>query len=71
MSNKQGCLLSTHLLHIVIEVISISIIELKEIREIQIKKKVKVSLFADYMISIHKQHQKLYQRASTTDKYLY
>ena len=47
---RQGCLLSPLLLNIVLEVLAIAIREEKEIKGIQIRKEVKLSLFADDMI---------------------
>ena len=47
---KQGCPLSPLLFNIVLEVLATAIREEKEIKEIQIGKEVKLSLFADYMI---------------------
>ena len=47
---RQGCLLSPLLLNIVLEVLAISIREEKETKRIQIRKEVKLSLFADDMI---------------------
>ena len=47
---RQGCLLSPLLFNIVLEVLATAIREEKEIKGIQIRKKVKLSLFADDMI---------------------
>ena len=47
---RQGCPLSPLLLNIVLEVLSTTIREEKEIKGIQIRKEVKLSLFADDMI---------------------
>ena len=47
---RQGCLLSPLLFNIVLEVLATAIREEKEIKEIQIRKEVKFSLFADNMI---------------------
>ena len=47
---RQGCLLSPLLLNIVLEVLAIAIREEKETKRIQIRKEVKLSLFADDMI---------------------
>ena len=47
---KQGCSLSPLLFNIVLEVLLMAIREEKEIKEIQIGKEVKLSLFADDMI---------------------
>ena len=47
---RQGCPLSPLLLNIVLEVLATAIIEEKEIKGIQIRKEVKLSLFADHMI---------------------
>ena len=46
----QGCPLSPLLFNIVLEVLVTAIREEKEIKEIQIRKEVKLSLFADNMI---------------------
>ena len=46
---RQGCSLSPLLFNIVLEVLAIAIREEKEIKEMQIGKEVKVSLFADDM----------------------
>ena len=47
---RQGCALSPLLFNIVLEVLTMTIREEKEIKEIQIGKEVKLSLFADGMI---------------------
>ena len=47
---RQGCPLSPLLFSIVLEVLATAIREKKEIKGIQIKKEVKLSLFADYVI---------------------
>ena len=47
---RQGCPLSPLLFNIVLEVLASAIIEEKEIKGIQIRKEVKLSLFADDMI---------------------
>ena len=47
---RQGCPLSPLLLNIVLEVLATAIREEKEIKGIQIRKEVKLSLFADDMI---------------------
>ena len=47
---RKGCPLSPLLFYIVLEVLATSIREEKEIKEIQIRKEVKCSLFADDMI---------------------
>ena len=47
---RQGCLLSPLLFNIVLEVLTIAIRAEKEIKGIQIRKEVKLSLFADDMI---------------------
>ena len=48
--SRQGCLLSPLLFNIVLEVLATAIREEKEIKGIQIRKEVKLSLFADDMI---------------------
>ena len=47
---RQGCPLSSLLFNIVLEVLAMAITEEKEIKGIQIRKEVKLSLFADDMI---------------------
>ena len=47
---KQCCPLSQLLFNIVLEVLAMEIREEKEIKGIQIRKEVKLSLFSDYMI---------------------
>ena len=47
---RQGCPFSPLLLNIVLEVLATSIGEEKEIKGIQIRREVKLSLFADDMI---------------------
>ena len=47
---RQGCPVSPLLFNIVLEVLAIAIREEKEIKGIQIRKEVKLSLFADDMI---------------------
>ena len=47
---RQGCPLSPLLFNIILEVLATAIREEKEIKETQIGKKVKLSLFADDMI---------------------
>ena len=47
---REGCPLSPLLFNIVLEVLATAIREEKEIKEIQIRKEVKLSLFADDMI---------------------
>ena len=47
---RQGCPLSPLLLNIVLEVLAMAVREGKEIKGIQIRKEVKLSLFADNMI---------------------
>ena len=47
---RQGCPLSPQLFNIVLEVLVTAIREGKEIKEIQIRKEVKLSLFANDMI---------------------
>ena len=47
---RQGCSLSSLLFNIVLEVLATAIREEKEIKGIQIRKEVKLSLFADDMI---------------------
>ena len=50
IGTRQGCPLSLLLFNIVLEVLAIAIREEKEIKGIQIRKEVKLSLFADDMI---------------------
>ena len=47
---RQGCSLSPLLFNIVLEVLATAIREEKEVKRIQIRKEVKLSLFADDMI---------------------
>ena len=47
---KQGCPISPVLFNIILEVLATAIREEKEIKRIQIRKEVKLSLFADDMI---------------------
>ena len=47
---RQGCPLSSLVFNVVLEVLTIAIREEKEIKGIQIKKEVKLSLFADDML---------------------
>ena len=47
---RQGCPLSPLLFNIVLEILATAIREEKEIKGIQIRKEVKLSLFADNMI---------------------
>ena len=47
---RQGCLLSPYVFTIVLEVLDRAIRQQKEIRGIQIRKKVKISLFGDDII---------------------
>ena len=47
---RQGCPLSPLLFNIVLEVLATAIREEKEVKRIQIRKEVKLSLFADNMI---------------------
>ena len=47
---RQGCPLSPLLFSIVLEVLAKAIREKKEIKGIQTREEVKLSLFADYMI---------------------
>ena len=59
---RQGCPFSPLLFNIVLEVLATAIREEKEIKEIQIRKEVKLSLFADDMILYienHKECQKI------------
>ena len=51
---RQGCPLSPLLFNIVLEVLATAVREEKEINGIQIGKEVKLSLFADDMILIHR-----------------
>jgi hypothetical protein len=51
LGTRQGCLLSTYLFNIVLEVLIGVLRQLKDIEKIQIKKEeVKVSIFPDDMI---------------------
>ena len=50
LGTRQGCPLSPILFNIALEVLATAIREKKEIKGIQIKKEVKLSLFADNMI---------------------
>ena len=54
---RQGCPLSPILFNIVLEVLDTAIIEEKEIKGIQIRKEVKLSLFADDMILYTENHK--------------
>ena len=54
---RQGCPLSPILFSIVLEVLDTAIIEEKEIKGIQIRKEVKLSLFADDMILYTENHK--------------
>ena len=47
---RQGCPFSPLLCNIILEILAIAIREEKEIKGIQIRKEVKLSLFADNMI---------------------
>ena len=51
---RQGCPLSPLLFNIVLEVLATIVREEKEIKEIQIRKEVKLSLFADDILYIEK-----------------
>ena len=52
---RQGCPLSPLLFNIILEVLATAIREEKEIKGIQIRKKeIKLSLFADDMITVHR-----------------
>ena len=50
LGTRQGCPLSSRLFNIVLEVLVTAIREEKEIKEIHIRKEVKLSLFVDGMI---------------------
>ena len=54
---RQGCPLSPLLFNIVLEVLTIAIREEKEIKGIQIRKEVKLSLFADNLILYIENHK--------------
>ena len=56
---RQGCPLSPLLFNIVLEVLATAIRKEKEIKEIQIGKEVKLSLFSDDMILYIKTQKKL------------
>ena len=57
LGTRQGCPLSPLLFNIVLEVLAIAIREEKEVKGIQIRKEVKLSLFADDMI-LHTENPK-------------
>ena len=48
---RQGCPLSPYLFNIELEILAKAIRQQKEVKGIQIEKKVKISLFADDMIA--------------------
>ena len=54
---RQGCPLSSLLFNVILEILATAIREEKEIKGIQIRKEVKLSLFADEMI-LHTQNPK-------------
>ena len=57
---RQGCPLSPLLFKIVLEVLATAFREEKEIKGIQMGKEVKLSLFSDDMITIHRKPQRNY-----------
>ena len=57
---RQGCPLSLLLFNTVLEVLAATIREEKEIKGIQMGKEVKLSLFSDDMITIHRKPQRNY-----------
>ena len=54
---RQGCPISLLLINIVLEVVTTAIREEKEIKRMQIRKEVKLSLFADNMILYIENHR--------------
>ena len=54
---RQGCPLSSLLFNVILEILATAIREEKEIKGIQIRKEVKLSLFADEMI-LHTENPK-------------
>ena len=54
---RQGCPISLLLINIVLEVVTTTIREEKEIKRMQIRKEVKLSLFADNMILYIENHR--------------
>jgi hypothetical protein len=68
---RQGCLLSSYLFNIVLEVLAGGIRQQKEIKGIQIAdEEVKISLFVDDMIVYISDPQKILERTPTADKQL-
>ena len=57
---RQGCPLSLLLFNTVLEVLAAAIREEKEIKGVQMGKEVKLSLFTDDMITIHRKLQRNY-----------
>ena len=57
---RQGCPLSALFFNIVLEVLATAIREEKEIKGVQMGKEVKLSLFTDDMITIHRKLQRNY-----------
>ena len=68
---KQGYLLSPLLFNIVLEVLATAIRQEEEIKGVQIgKEEVKLFLFADDMITIHRESQRFHIGTTRTDKWI-
>ena len=65
---RQGCPLSPLLFNIVLEVLATAIREEKKIKGIQIRKEVKLSLFADDMILYIKKPYRQYQKITRANQ---